>query len=170
MEKDKIEIIDDAVIDQNTIETTPTTSNHKSNLRSLFDEIEIDNKKKNKKKGDLHNKNNTKENVANKNGSNIKSTKTTKPKFLDMNLEIPGLGIETFSKNKLSVFKGLSNYGNNCYSNVVMQCLISLKEFVSMLNQAFKYVEEDNDAEKQFPIFYNLVKIMNYYNSNHITY
>jgi ubiquitin C-terminal hydrolase len=114
-----------------------TSITGKSKLKSLFDEIDNSKKKKGK-------------------------TQPTKPKFKQMNVDIPGLGKSSYSTTG---FKGLTNFGNICYSNVVMQCLISLKEFANMLNIIFKKIEEQDEIEKYYPVFYNLVKILQYYKS-----
>jgi len=129
--------------------TCSTASSSKPNgLKSLLAEMDLNDKKK-KKKQNL--------------GNNRNKPGPTKPKFVDFNNDIVGLG--KTSTSMISAFKGLTNYGNICYSNVVMQCLISLKEFVNMLNVVFSKIEAEDDIDKTFPILYNLVKIMSFYNS-----
>ncbi len=64
-----------------------------------------------------------------------------------------------------------------CYSNVIMQCLVSIDEFVFMLNSINDKIESEEDIffsnknEKcdiafRYPILFNLVKTMNFYKSN----
>ncbi len=129
----------------------------------------------------------------------LKTTKKTKPDFSEkMNIEesqkknLP-VGLKNHSnenKNTLSVlseknpnfqvkYKGLNNYGNMCYSNVIMQCMVSINEFVEMLNSIYDKVESDDylylnengnvsDLSFRYPVLYNLVKTMNYYQSNNL--
>ena len=114
--------------------------NKKKGLKDIFEEMDIKKKKK---------------------------TKPTKPKFTDMNDNlIIGIGKDKYNKygSSSNDFKGLNNLGNICYSNVVMQCLISLKEFMTMLNSINKKIEHEDDIDKLFPIFHNVLNIMNYYN------
>ena len=62
-------------------------------------------------------------------------------------------------------FKGLSNSGNNlCYSNAVMQCLVSCKEFHSILEKTLKIIEEEEDF-LDYPILFNLCKFLQFYRS-----
>jgi ubiquitin C-terminal hydrolase len=76
-------------------------------------------------------------------------------------------------------YKGLNNYGNMCYSNVIMQCMVSIEEFVLMLNSINDKIEseedlffsnkiksENNDIPFRYPMLFNLVKTMNFYKSN----
>jgi ubiquitin C-terminal hydrolase len=95
-----------------------------------------------------------------------KKTKPTKPDFTQQYLENGLIGLN--QKNSFDTqYKGLTNFGNICYSNVVFQCLISLKEFVNMLKDIYEkliQVEEIN-MDKIFPVFSHLVKIQNYYES-----
>lgn len=145
-----------------------TCKESKSKLKGLFDEIDS-NKKKSKIKGKASSSGNGKSTSSS--SYRIKTevdpekykTKPTKPDFTKQILEsgITGLNIGEMQ------YKGLTNFGNICYSNVIMQCLIGLKEFVSMLNIIFKKMEdlEDIEIEKEYKVLYNLVKIMNYYQS-----
>lgn len=119
----------------------------KKNLKGLFDEMDAE-KYKSKK---------------NKNGVNGK-TKATKPDF-PSEIQSVQNGIYGMGLTSSNQYKGLTNYGNTCYSNVVMQCLISLKEFHNMLNTLFKKIEDFDTIEYDYPILFNLVKIMNYYQS-----
>ena len=95
-----------------------------------------------------------------------KKTKPTKPDFSQQFIDNDLIGLN--QKNSFETqYKGLTNFGNICYSNVVFQCLISLREFVDMLKDIYnKLVEvEGIDIDKFFPIFSHLVKIQNYYES-----
>lgn len=71
--------------------------------------------------------------------------------------------------NSQVIYKGLNNYGNMCYSNVIMQSMVSIVEFVDMLNSIYDKVESecrlfsDLDFSFKYPALYNLVKIMNFY-------
>ena len=63
-------------------------------------------------------------------------------------------------------YKGLSNSGNNlCYSNAVMKCLVSCKEFHSILETALNIIEDDEILFKDCPILYNLCKFLQFYRS-----
>lgn len=144
----------------------------KSKLKGLFDEIDSNKKKtKLKCKVKASSSGNGVSSSSSSSSYRIKAevdpekykTKPTKPDFTKQILEsgITGLNIGEMQ------YKGLTNFGNICYSNVIMQCLIGLKEFVSMLNIIFKKMEdlEDIEIEKEYKVLYNLVKIMNYYQS-----
>ena len=85
-----------------------------------------------------------------------KKTGKTKPVF------------NTFAQPPTESFKGLSNFGNACYSNVVIQILNSLNEFVSLLNKAYKIVENEDDLLVNYPILSRMVEILNCYKSNFI--
>jgi ubiquitin C-terminal hydrolase len=110
----------------------------KSKLKGLFDSM--DNKRK---------------------GQGIKTeeekfkTKPTKPIFDGVT------GLNTNSNQ----YKGLINYGNICYSNVVMQCLVALKEFIQMLKNIFIKIEDIDNNENDYPILYNIVKAAYFYES-----
>ena len=100
-----------------------------------------------------------------------------------MRKNIPGLKkieIESSTNIKKSSiginYKGLNNYGNMCYSNVIMQSLVSIEEFVEMLNQIYNKIESETefflyndtmnlDLSFKYPVICNLVKIMNFYKS-----
>jgi ubiquitin C-terminal hydrolase len=124
----------------------------KNKLKMLFDEMDTEKKKSQKVKTSNLNKNQiTKEDEKYK-------TKPTKPDFLQK-------GISSIFLNNSTQYKGLNNYGNICYSNVVMQSLMGVFEFSQMLNAYFKKIEDLDSTEDEFPIFYNLVKIMSYYKS-----
>jgi ubiquitin C-terminal hydrolase len=114
----------------------------KSKLKGLFDQMDLGKKKQ---------------------GQGIKTdeekykTKPTKPNFGNTNV----IGITKQSTQ----YKGLINYGNICYSNVVMQCLNGLKEFVNLLKKVFAKVEDFDTIEEDYPILYNMVKLMSFYES-----
>lgn len=103
-------------------------------------------------------------------------TKPTKPDFSSqMEVKILEKGVVGLNLTNSSQYKGLTNFGNICYSNVVLQCLIGLKEFHQMLNFVFKKIEDFDNIDSDYPMLFNLVKIMNYYQvkntslaSNHI--
>jgi len=74
-------------------------------------------------------------------------------------------------------YKGLNNYGNMCYSNVIMQSMVSIHEFVEMLNSIYDKVEEEKsiftnknkentNISFKYPTLYNLVNTMNFYQCN----
>ena len=146
----------------NTNNTNITKDTGKSKLKGLFEQIDL---KKPKKKNTITDKNlkNKKERI---NYDIEYKTKPTKPDFTAQFIESGMIGLN-LSSNSNNQYKGLTNFGNICYSNVVMQCLISLKEFLSMLNIIFKKMEELDNIQNDYPVLYNLVKIMSYYQSNH---
>ncbi len=139
-------------------------ANAKSKLKGLFDEIDETKNKKakiNRKSGTNYVNKNLKTTKNEEDPSKYK-TKPTKPDFSQQFIESGMIGINLNLHNSAQ-YKGLTNFGNICYSNVVMQCLIALKEFVTMLNSVFKQIEEEDNLEKDYPVLFNLVKIMNYY-------
>ncbi len=70
------------------------------------------------------------------------------------------------ARNQNIQYKGLSNSGNNlCYSNAVMQSLVSCKEFHSILEIALKIIEEDETLFQDCPILFNLCKFLQFYKS-----
>jgi ubiquitin C-terminal hydrolase len=136
--------------------TEKVQTQNKSKLKGLFDEIDK------KKKKNIKNYNNNKIPDRINFDPERNNTKPTKP---DFSTQIIENGIIGLSLNTSQQYKGLINFGNICYSNVVMQCIIALKEFVSMLNIIFKKIEDLDNIEKEYPVLCNLVRIMNYYNS-----
>ena len=90
-----------------------------------------------------------------KNTKHIK-TKKTKPKF------------EQLYQVNSNSFKGLSNFGNACYSNVAIQILTSIDEFNISLQKAYKYIENENDLLETYPITSRLVEVIHYYKSKFI--
>jgi ubiquitin C-terminal hydrolase len=132
----------------------------KNKLKMLFDEIDTEKKKIQKSK-----KSNLNKNQITKEDEKFK-TKPTKPDF-SQQIQINKVqkGISNIFLNNSTQYKGLNNYGNICYSNVVMQSLMGVFEFSQMLNAYFKKIEDLDSIEDEFPIFYNLVKIMSYYKS-----
>ena len=111
----------------------------KGGLKELFEEIEAEKKKKKNK-----NKN-KKQNDLNKN------TKT-KPDFSKIS-------------NSSSDFKGLKNFGNSCYSNVIIQILTSIPEFINALYKRYSVVENENDLFLDYPILSRIIEIMSNYKS-----
>ena len=109
-------------------------------LKGLLEEIEAKKKKK---------KNKTKkQNEANKN------TKT-KPDFSKISNNI----------NISSDFKGLKNFGNSCYSNVIIQILASIPEFIDVLYKRYSLVENENDLYVDYPILSRIIEITSNYKS-----
>jgi ubiquitin C-terminal hydrolase len=117
----------------------------KKGLKGLFDDIDKSKKLKQGKK--------TEEDKY--------KTKPTKPDFGKGG--IVGISGGSFGAQ----YKGLTNYGNICYSNVVMQCLNALKEFFTLLKGIFNGVEELDSIEDDYPILYNMVKLMSLYESKY---
>jgi hypothetical protein len=136
----------------------------KSKLKGLFDEMDSS-KKKSKGKGSKNDKNGnlvSSYRIKTEVDPSKYKTKPTKP---DFSAQIIESGITGLNLNSEIQYKGLTNYGNICYSNVIMQCVIGLKEFVNMLNIIFKKMEDLDNIENEYPVLFNLVKIMNYYQS-----
>ena len=109
----------------------------KSGLKALFEEMDAEKKKKKNK--------NKKQNDTNKN------TKT-KPDFSKIS-------------NISSDFKGLKNFGNSCYSNVIIQILTSIPEFINALYKRYTLVENENDLLIDYPILSRIIEIMSNYKS-----
>ena len=105
-------------------------------LKGLFDEMDAEKKKKKKKK---------------KENKNIK----TKPDF------------SKYSNNNNSSydFKGLKNFGNSCYSNVVIQILTSIPEFLNTLYKRYSLVENENDLFFEYPILSRIMEVISNYKS-----
>lgn len=84
-----------------------------------------------------------------------KKTKKTKPNF------------NAFEQKyaPTDTFKGLLNFGNSCYSNVVIQILTSINEFVSVLFKAYKIIENEDDLFDSYPIISRMVEVINCYKS-----
>ena len=108
----------------------------KGGLKGLFDEMDAEKKKKKKKK---------------KENKNIK----TKPDF------------SKYSNNNNSSydFKGLKNFGNSCYSNVVIQILTSIPEFLNTLYKRYSLVENENDLLFEYPILSRIMEVISNYKS-----
>ena len=72
-----------------------------------------------------------------------------------------------FSKisNISSDFKGLKNFGNSCYSNVIIQILTSIPEFINALYKRYALVENENDLLIDYPILSRIIEIMSNYKS-----
>jgi ubiquitin C-terminal hydrolase len=152
----------------------------KNKLKDLFSEIDKEKKPK-PKNITTSNKNNYSANtskISDLKKSNkvkekeyedtVKKTKPTKPdfsqQFIDSGISGP-IGLSKKNSNESMQYKGLTNFGNICYSNVVIQCLIALKEFVQMLNTIFDKLQDVDglDMNKNFPVLSHIVKIQNYY-------
>ena len=101
---------------------------------------EIDKEKKKKKK---HNKN----------------TKT-KPNFNKITIN---------NNNNNYSFKGLKNFGNSCYSNVIIQILSSIPEFTQILFKMYSLIENDDNIFNNYFILSRLVEIINNYNIKNTT-
>lgn len=89
-----------------------------------------------------------------------KKTKKTKPSF------------NTFQQTyaPTDTFKGLLNFGNACYSNVVIQILTSINEFVSVLFKVYKIIENEDDLFDSYPIISRMVEVINCYKSKIIIF
>lgn len=140
-------------------------NNTKGKLKNIFDEMDKKTKIKKVKNESKSIKTNTNTNIKSKD-RNYKDyspskfkTKSTKPDFTEQFIQygITGLNV------KDNQYRGLTNFGNICYSNVIMQCLVSIKEFVTLINSIFKQVEDSEEVDQEYPILFNLVKIMSFY-------
>ena len=124
------------------METQEKNPKKKSGLKGLFEEMEAEKKKKKNKKNknkDINNNNKTKPDFS-KNFNNI---------------------------NVSSDFKGLKNFGNSCYSNVIIQILTSIPEFINVLYKRYSFVENEDDLFLDYPILSRVIEIMtNYKNKN----
>jgi ubiquitin C-terminal hydrolase len=116
-------------------------SKKKGGLKGLLEEIEAEKKKKknkNKKKKDSNN-NKTKPDLINS--------------FNNINIS--------------SDFKGLKNFGNSCYSNVIIQILTSIPEFIDVLYKRYSFVENEDNLFADYPILSRIIEIItNYKNKN----
>ena len=108
----------------------------KSGLKGLFEEIEAEKKKKKNKPKKKNDSNNNK----------------TKPKFSNIS-------------NESSNFKGLKNFGNSCYSNVIIQILTSIPDFINVLYKRYTLVENENDLFVDYPILSRVIEIISNYKS-----
>ena len=108
----------------------------KSGLKGLFEEIEAEKKKKKNKQKKKNDSNNNK----------------TKPKFSNIS-------------NESSDFKGLKNFGNSCYSNVIIQILTSIPDFINVLYKRYTLVENENDLFVDYPILSRVIEIISNYKS-----
>lgn len=70
-------------------------------------------------------------------------------------------------QNLDNTFKGLKNFGNSCYSNVVIQILTSINELIEILNKIYKCVENEDDLMFDYPILSRLYEIINSYKSKY---
>ena len=106
----------------------------KAGLKGLFEEIDAEKKKKKK---------NTKKEEKNQ---------KTKPHF------------SKFTNNNFSSdFKGLKNFGNSCYSNVVIQILNSIPEFFNTLYKGYCLAENENNLFLDYPILSRVIEIISNY-------
>ena len=122
------------------METKEKANKKKGGLKGLLEEIDAEKKKK---------KNKSKKNKEK--NDNIK----TKPDF---------------SKNSNNIdissdFKGLKNFGNSCYSNVIIQILTSIPEFVDVLYKRYSFIENEDDLLIDYPILSRVIEIIANYKS-----
>ena len=114
-------------------------SNKKGGLKGLFEEMDAEKKKKKNKKNS---------------GKNNK----TKPCFSKYNIT-----------NNISSFKGLKNFGNSCYSNVVIQILTSIPEFLNTLSKRYSIIENENDLFFEYPVLSRIIEVISNYKSKNTT-
>ena len=110
----------------------------KGGLKGLFEEIAAEKKKKKNKQ--------KKQNDSNNNNNK------TKPKFSNIS-------------NASSDFKGLKNFGNSCYSNVIIQILTSIPDFINVLYKRYNLIENEDDLFVDYPILSRVIEIMSNYKS-----
>ena len=108
----------------------------KGGLKGLFEEIEAEKKKKKNKAKKQNDSNNNK----------------PKKKFSNIS-------------NASSDFKGLKNFGNSCYSNVIIQILTSIPDFINTLYKRYSLVENEDDLFVDYPILSRVIEIMSNYKS-----
>ena len=108
----------------------------KGGLKGLFEEIAAEKKKKKNKQKKQNDSNNNK----------------TKPKFSNIS-------------NGSSDFKGLKNFGNSCYSNVIIQILTSIPDFINVLYKRYNLIENEDDLFVDYPILSRVIEIMSNYKS-----
>ena len=118
-------------------QTQKKENKKKGGLKGLMDEIEAEKKKKKSKK------------------NSEKNTKT-KPDFSKY---------ANNSNNTSSDFKGLKNFGNSCYSNVIIQILTSIPDFLNILYKRYSFVENENDLFLDYPILSRIIEIISNYKS-----
>ena len=118
-------------------QTQKKENKKKGGLKDLMDEIEAEKKKKKNKK------------------NSEKNTKT-KPNFAKY---------ANNSNNASSDFKGLKNFGNSCYSNVIIQILTSIPDFLNILYKRYSLVENENDLFLDYPILSRILEIISNYKS-----
>ena len=118
-------------------QTQKKENKKKGGLKGLMDEIEAEKKKKKSKK------------------NSEKNTKT-KPDFSKY---------ANNSNNTSSDFKGLKNFGNSCYSNVIIQILTSIPDFLNILYKRYSLVENENDLFLDYPILSRILEIISNYKS-----
>ena len=108
----------------------------KGGLKGLFEEIEAEKKKKKNKAKKQNDSNNNK----------------PKQKFSNIS-------------NASSDFKGLKNFGNSCYSNVIIQILTSIPDFINVLYKRYNLIENEDDLFVDYPILSRVIEIMSNYKS-----
>lgn len=91
--------------------------------------------------------------------SKIKKTAPTKPNFSNSTTNNKGY------YNKSNQFSGLTNFGNSCFSNVVIQSILSSIDFLERLSSVFLEIEtlEQKIIDSEFPAIYNLFQSMSFY-------
>ena len=89
-----------------------------------------------------------------------KKGKKTKPNFNNIQNNI------SYNNN----FKGLKNFGNSCYSNVVIQILTSINEFLQIINKMYKIIENDDNLMLDYQILLRLQEIIRNYKSKLLYY
>ena len=114
-------------------------NNKKGGLKGLFEEMDAEKKKK-------------------KNKKKLDKNKKTKPDFSKYN------NINNIN-NISSDFKGLKNFGNSCYSNVVIQILTSIPEFLNTLSKRYSLIENENDLFLDYPILSRIIEVISNYKS-----
>ena len=65
--------------------------------------------------------------------------------------------------NSSSDFKGLKNFGNSCYSNVIIQVLMSIPEFIDNINKRYTLVENEDGLYDDYPILSRIIDIISNY-------
>ena len=123
------------------METKEKANKKKGGLKGLLEEIDAEKKKK--------------KNKSKKNKEKNDNIKKTKPDF---------------SKNSNNIdissdFKGLKNFGNSCYSNVIIQILTSIPEFVDVLYKRYSFIENEDDLFINYPILSRVIEIIANYKS-----
>ena len=122
--------------DQNKNENNKNNKK-KGGLKGLFEEIDEEKKKKKKNK------------------KNVDKNNKTKPDFHKY----------ANNNNISSDFKGLKNFGNSCYSNVIIQILTSIPDFINILSKRYSLIEKENDLFLDYPILSRIIEVISNYKS-----